>query len=236
MYIPDELLRKYPVTDGDTLTTLRIFAEPQGSRILEVGAHDEPIANLLTEMGYRVTGIDLREYNPTDKAGGIHPPCNYKYVRADFCNLSDERMYEWMGLFDSVVSVSALEHFGFGTYREGPFHPYYDVIAARTIWQMLRDGGTAYIVVPFGGKHIDLPPHWRVYDSFSLKDRIIQDFQVEYGEAFIAAECQIAGEKRNFGDHLTKEEACSYSGHPPHVSVILKLRKVPVHRLSPDGR
>lgn len=224
--------------DADTEALFAVFDEERGSRVLEVGAHDEPVANILTEQGFHVIGVDLREYHAGQDLGRANEsrPCNYEYVRGDFCDLPYPIYSEWLDHFDAIISLSAIEHFGLGTYDEGNPHYYYDVIALRCMWEFLKEGGTAYVSVPFGSNYIEAPPHWRVYDGYSLRRRLVQDFHVEGAWAFVAAECEVAGRKCDWRSLITWEEACGYSGDPPHVSVIMKLKKVAVKRLAPDGR
>lgn len=237
MKVPAEIIAKYPIHDGDTTKFLEMFDEPKGSQVLEVGAHDEAIANMLADAGYRVMGVDLREYNPNDSDNkGPKPKCNYNFYRADFCDLPQMSLEGWLGSWDVLIAISCIEHFGLGTYQEGPPHPYYDVIAMRTAWQLLREGGHCYVTVPYGGEFLQVGTHWRVYDALALTERIIQDFGIVEAEVFVADRCRIDGQERKWGDPITWEEAGRFFGKPPHVSVLLKLKKVPVNRLAPNGR
>lgn len=238
MRVPAEIIAKYPIHDGDTAKFLEMFDETPLSLILEVGAHDEAVANMLADTGlFFVTGVDLREYNPNDSDNkGAKPPCNYKYLRADFCNIHGDWLSPRWGTFDAIIALSCIEHFGLGTYQEGPPHSYYDVIAMRTAWQLLRDGGHCYVTVPYGREFLQVGTHWRVYDCKAVFERIIQDFQFVGVVPFIADKCVIDGQERKWGDPLTWEEANRFSGDPPHVSILLKLKKVPVNRLAPNGR
>lgn len=240
MRIPHTFLTTYKVADMDTAALINVFDEAPNSLILEVGAHDEPVANMLSDLGHRVVGVDLREYNPGEDTGkGLSkdsPACNYRYVRADFCDLPADFVRDYLGRFDSVISLSALEHFGLGTYAEGPRHEFYDVIAMRTAWSLLRDGGSAYVTVPFGRQFFTNASHWRVYDDNAIKTRIVQDFVVE-GEAYLAAtDIDVNGQIKRAGSVVPKSEAMTYVGNPPHLSAVLKLRKRTINRIAPDGR
>lgn len=239
MKIPSEKIASYEITDEDVAVFLRTFDEPVGGKVLEVGSHDEPVANILTDCGYQVIGVDLREYNPNQDlpTKGPGPACNYTYIRHDFCRLPDAFLKEQLGTFDVAISLSALEHFGLGTYNEGGIiQPYYDVVAVQTIWQLLKEGGVFYVTVPFGKQHIDAIPHWRVYCLSSLSARMVQDFKVESLIPFVCGEMELDGKQFKEGNPISWEQACSFSGHPPHVSVLLKLRKAPTQRLAPNGR
>lgn len=235
MRVPAEIIAKYPIHDGDTTKFLQYFDEKEGTRILEVGAHDEAISNMLSDAGWNVRGIDLREYNPNDSDNkGAKPALNYNYLRADFCNTDSHHLSNrW---YDTIIAISCIEHFGLGTYQEGPPAPYYDVIAMRMAWQLLREGGHCYVTVPYGREFLQVGTHWRVYDAVALTERIIQDFVIAAAEVFVADKCVIDGKEKKWGDSITWEEAGRFSGDPPHVSVLLKLKKVPVNRLAPNGR
>jgi hypothetical protein len=123
-----------------------------------------------------------------------------------------------------------------GAYQEGSVQFNYDIIASRQVWQLLKEGGTFYLSVPYGCKHLIVYPHWRIYDSTALKERLIQDFQVDVFTFFLSGNCVINGECRGIGDGVTIEEADGYCGTPPHVTAFLKLRKHTIPRISPNGR
>jgi len=233
MKIPSAMIRWFHDrfrSDVDTSVVLQMFDEPSGSFILEVGAHDEPIANILADCGFSVMGIDIREY---DKS---LPRKNYKFLRHDFCDLPEDVYRELLGKVDCVISISAIEHFGLGTYQEGMCHEYYDVIAMRTVWNLLKENGTCYLTVPYGKSYIENDCHWRVYDFESSQSRLIQDFTIEECIAVVSGPSQLDGKPLKMWDVLTAKEANRYCGNPPHVSMVAKLKKVSKNRLAPDGR
>lgn len=238
MKIPEEILSKYSITDEDTAFFIRAFDEPENLKILEVGAHDEPVANMLTDCGHSVIGVDLREYNPNQdiQESGHKPECNYTYLRHDFCDLPVGFIKQHIGTFDVVISISAIEHFGLGTYGEGNPQYFYDVLAVRQAWQLLKEKGVFYLTVPFGGVHRDNFPHWRIYDQHTALRQLVQDFTVERCDVFIAGPIQLGSRLANVGDPITWSEIASYTGNIPHLSLLLKLRKSPKNRLAPDGR
>jgi len=211
--------------DMDVDVFLDNFDEPINSVVLEVGSHDEPVANILADAGYKVIGVDLRHYDKN------LPNCNYEFIQSDFNSLPNEFIKINLGNIDSIFSLSAIEHFGLGTYLEH-YHAYYDVLATRQMWNLLKVGGTAYITVPFGNKFIEFVPHWRIYDMKSLQERVIQDFQVEEMLFFFSGETDFDGKLATTGQVVTKEEAMQYSGRLPHLTVFLKLRKISISRFS----
>lgn len=224
------LLAEWDSLDADTSMFRKLFCEPVG-KVLEVGAHDEPLANELFELGYDVHGVDLREY---DKK---LPACNYTYTRSDFCNLPAEFIQEHQGTFDCVFSISAIEHFGLGTYSEGKRHAYYDVLAMRQMWHMLREGGVCYVTVPFGVSYVENVPHWRVYDYDSAYARLVQDFSVIFFFPFVSGpRVTCGGMGLAVGQILTPPAVSLLSGELPHVSLIMRLVKESVKRIAPDGR
>lgn len=214
----------------DTNVLLSCFNENH-QRILEIGSHDESPAAAVefARRGCSVTAVDLRE-----------PECPhanklYEFIRGDFCNLPDKWMKENIGTFDAVYSISAIEHFGLNAYLEGPLNLSYDVVAMRLAWMLLREGGTAYISVPYGRMHLTLTPRWRVYNARSLNERIVQDFTVDRHIFFFSVETEFNGRLAKKGEWITPQEAQTYGGEPPHLTVFLKMTKRSKKRLSPDG-
>lgn len=230
--VSEEMRRKHWVgQDADTWAFLDVFDEEAGGKVLEVGAHDEPVAMMLAEMGYDVWGVDLRDHDRPLPASG------YTHVRHDFCDLPVSFLRDHLGSFDVAVSLSAIEHFGLGTYSEGFFHHFYDVIAVHTIWQMLKEGGVCYLTVPFGKAHVDNYPHWRVYDIYSLRDRLVQDFEMEFAVPFVSGDgVTLRGKGVTELTVLFQSDIPHIGGVVPHVSVIVKMRKVSKNRVAPDGR
>jgi len=197
--------------DEDVLWFFNTFTERPPGRVLEVGAHDESIAYVLAELGFDVVGVDLREY---DRFHGLH--ARQRHVVGDFNQMSFKEE------FDVAVSTSAIEHFGLNTYREGIFNDDYDVDAVGNVWTALKPDGLFYVTVPFGSTFHVQKPDWRIYDSVSLRARIIQDFTVEAKDYFASAP---AG-RYQLGDDLTEREAMEYGDlRHPHITVGLKLRK-----------
>lgn len=212
MNFPLSIDPKYDI-DPDNQMVLRHFDEPPGSRVLEIGANDEHLASVLTDHGYHVLGIDLRPHT-------LDPSyINYHRIQADFCFL-----YE-IGILaeqDCIISTSALEHFGLGTYpqdKTGDVN--YDVIAMRCIYTLLKPGGTCYVTVPYGKHFLQHNNDWRVYNAAALQERFIDKFELVRKEFFVSAECSLGTNM----DLLTQEQADEFVGVPPHVTVLAKLRK-----------
>ncbi len=236
MRVPDHFFEKYQINDVDSQLFLSYFDEPEGGRILEVGAHDEPCANVLSEMGFDVTGVDLREYHAAqDIPGAKTVPLNYTYLRGDFCDMPEPWLRDNLGTFDCIFCLSAIEHFGLETYGEGRYAPYYDVVAARLMWQLLKMGGSCYLTIPFLSYPVEVRPHWRAYSLAELAVRLVQDFHVESLATYAADDLAIGEKVFRRSEQVPPEDATKFSGTHCNLTAILKMRKVPVGRIAPDG-
>ncbi len=216
--IPAAVRATYTTHDPEADVFFNTFDEPVGSRVLEVGGHDSPISTMLAESGFSVLSCDLRPYDGPQHSG-------HRSVVCDFGRLPSHFTAAWAGKFDCVVCVSALEHFGLGCYGE-PRQPYLDVIAARRMYDCLRPGGSAYVLVPFGGMYKERPPHWRVYDHDALYERIIQNFKMEGMHAALAQ--HVMDEKGVMvpaGSPLTDVMIQGNIDGFPGIVILLKMRK-----------
>ena len=218
MKIGQEVLATYKTFDPETDAFFDIFDEEKGSKILEVGAQHSPISNMLAKSGFKVVGVDLRDSDQEK-----HP--NYTHVTGDFCKLSNDFYKEHYGTFDAVVAVSSIEHFGLRAYGEQFARDYYDVLAMRYIFDFLKPKGTCYLVVPFGGKHVDVIPHWRVYNWASFNDRLVNDFYLEHFDLVCTEKMHVNGTEVQPGikvDFITAN--LNVLGFP-HISSVSKLIK-----------
>lgn len=231
MLIPESIWRNL-VQDVDTAALFQVFDHPLGAKVLDVGCHDESsaAAKLLAQQGYEVHGVDLRQSEI-----GIE---GIQYLQADICDLPKEYLCQHLGTFDAVTCISALEHFGLGAYGEGAFHEYYDVLASRVVWSLLKEGGTFYLTVPFGRRFLEIIPHWRVYDIPAIMKRLVQDFTIRGRAYFFSSEAPTPDMKRMYqpGEQLAEAEAMLYPGTPPHLTTLFILEKVSHPRLAPEGR
>lgn len=204
---------KYGKADADTELFLFNFDEPKGCSVLEVGANDEYAANILTDNKYDVLGVDILPHK-------LSIPPNYTRTIGDFCRLEFNRQ------FDCIFSLSAVEHFGLTTYGDTENQcSFYDAAAMLKMWTLLKPGGSCYITVPFGCCFIVYGIHWRVYNDEKLFSRITQKFRVEKKCFFTSGDAMIDGENRKAYQPVTEKEANGYIGHPPHVTVLLKMKK-----------
>ena len=220
--IPVEACREHDLSrDADASAFLQLFDEPEGSRILVIGNHDEPTAHVLASQGHKVTGVDLRGWD--DKL----PSCPYEFIDADFCSLAPTLLTKGRQ-FDVAVALSCIEHFGMGTYGDRR-HAYYDVVALRYLWDLLRPDGRVYLSVPVGHSHIDCWPDWRVYSLESLQARLVQTFTVEKLTCFVAGPILVGEDirlvRKDIGDKIALEDVVRYGGVPPHLDCLVVMRK-----------
>lgn len=216
MHVSKEIRSKYQTYDPEFAVLLDHWDEPEGCKVLEVGSHDSPFAEIIAPH-YRVVGVDLRPYD--------HDDSRHTHVVGDFCNLPNDFWREHRGTFDAAVSISAIEHFGLGAYEEGRRPEMQDVVACRYIYDLLKPGGRCYVTIPFGGRFVEIRPHWRVYDWASILDRIIQEFQLlQMSLAFVDA-FEVGGEKYNVGSPVNPFVALLNTVGSPAIAVLLKMQK-----------
>lgn len=210
---------KHGELDCDSLMALSRFNLPVGSTVLEVGANEEPIAHILTSNGHRVTGIDLRPPHNQKL------PVDYLRLEGDFVQIAPALRN---GSFDAVVSTSALEHFGLGTYRkyEKAIDADYDVKAVEFIWKLLKPGGLFFVTVPYGRHFVVNTPHWRVYDRTALQERLVQRFTVLEKVFFKSADAGVPDDGGHPVPLVREEDADQFEPNDhPHLTVFLLLQK-----------
>lgn len=204
---------RYGETDADSEMFLQYLQEPP-CKVLEVGANQEYTANVLTDHGYQVTGVDLLPH--------YEGRVNYARIEGDFVQLADGLPTD----FDVVYSTSAIEHFGLGGYGLNLQDPDYDQKAMAAMHRRLKPGGSCYITVPYGREFLVHGHDWRVYCRKSLEERIVQDFRVVKKLWFKSADALCPTSKIEQTIHYVGEtDADAYSGEPPHVTVFLHLVK-----------
>ncbi|MBI4656796.1 MAG: class I SAM-dependent methyltransferase [Elusimicrobia bacterium] len=131
------------------------------SQILDIGYAESTVSLELASMGYKVTGIDMRDFPMT------HP--NFSSVIGNICQMpfKDES-------FDLIISISTIEHIGISSYGMTAF-PEGDAKAIKEILRCLKPNGLFYLTVPFGGTQTTA---WqRIYNSQSLNS-LLRDFEI----------------------------------------------------------
>jgi hypothetical protein len=190
-------------------------------RILEVGANEEPLANILAIQGYDVVGVDWRPYIP-EKRLFANLPLNFQFIQGDFNAMTFSDQY------DAVFSLSTIEHFGLGPYGD-PKSPDGDIVAMRLIKAALKPSGKAFITIPvgIGGTifHRDGAGRYildeRIYNPLDLFSRIVQDFYVEKMQFFAS---DVVEGRFPRGTEITPDIAFRQADNPD-ASVLLVLRK-----------
>ena len=76
--------------------------------------------------------------------------------------------------FDAIVSVSAIEHIGLGSYNNDPKDPDGDTKTMRLAYKWLKPGGWMYLDVPYRptGPY-SVNSNFRAYDEAAIRSRLI---------------------------------------------------------------
>ena len=220
MKIPKKIIEKYKKEfDPELDLFLENFDEPEGSKILEIGAHDNPVALILAEAGHIVYGVDLREYDQ-----GEHE--NYTHHVMDFTKVPSRFYKEHLGTFDSIISISALEHFGIGTYTDKSYNPYKDVAATMNVYNLLKPSGTFNLTVPFGGNYFEKVPHWKVYNFSELVFRFGINMQLNIFKIKCVEKTNLFGCDFVAGDDVDLLASMFCLNGNPAISTFAKFMKV----------
>jgi hypothetical protein len=207
----DEIEEYYPefklpngIVDADSREFAKVFDAPLGSSVLEVGCSEELIAYSLASIGFNVVGIDLRHGYVKDNL------VNYTFIKGNLLDIGFNIK------FDATILLSTVEHVGLGCYNEAKV-PDGDVLAMNKIYGMLKDGGRAYVTVPYGtpGEWLG----WRVYDNDAIDKRLIGKFNVVDRKIFASADFK----QYKVGDYVDEADVAGNLG--PEVSILLVLEK-----------
>lgn len=131
---------------------------PQGA-VLDIGCVSSRLPIQLASLGYTVHGLDVRPY------GFSHP--NFTFHQTD--------LFSWTPpqLFDTILLVSVIEHFGIGGYGDTKVEEA-DFAALNKITQWLAPGGHLLVSLPYGKAGITTKH--RIYDQARLA-RLFQPFE-----------------------------------------------------------
>ena len=193
-------------SDADVFTFAQEFNESMPSTVLEVGANDEPVSNILALAGYSVIGVDLKPY-----MNRVNLPLNFTFIQANF------NILRFDSPFDTIVALSTIEHVGLGTYSETSYTDG-DILAMENIYKAVRNGGKVYLTVPVGIYRV-VHPHWRVYDKNALKHRIIGRFNILKTRYFTSGKIGTY----NIGEDIPEEVA--FQQTEPNATVFMVLQK-----------
>lgn len=129
--------------------------------ILDVGCRYSLLPIQLATLGHSTYGIDVNDYRRK------HP--KFKFFKADILKSPFK-----INFFDIVISLSTLEHIGFGRYGEDK-NTKGDIETVREINRILKRKGQFVVTLPFG-KEGDTK-WYRVYNKKRIVD-LLKDFQV----------------------------------------------------------
>ena len=142
---PQVVISEQIVENAMVLTHL----PPGARRVLDFGGVESLLPVTLAALGYDVTVWDQRPY------AFAHPAL--RTLRRDLF----EGPPSGLTPFDLVVSVSTVEHLGFGSYGDVAMEDA-DAKGVATLWAMVKPGGRMIVTVPAGRAAIHRG--FRVYD------------------------------------------------------------------------
>lgn len=160
IFLKEEVVRYLTESDERIVETpLIIKSIPlDRKRILDIGCRYSNLSMHLASLGHDVYGIDINNYKRR------HP--NFHFRKADILKSKYPNNF-----FDIVVSLSTIEHIGFGRYGDKKdIHG--DVKAVNEAYRIIKHGGTFLITLPFG-KPIDTE-WYRVYDMKRVRSLLIR--------------------------------------------------------------
>lgn len=137
----------------------KLFPDPRGKSVLEIGHVASHVSLELANMGYAVSAVDLRDYRFQHR--------NLESHVGDFLKLDFKKK------FDAIFSLSTIEHFGFSK-RYGGFddpNNTQDEDAFKKISDLLVPGGHAVITVPYAKAWC--PGIWfKVYTRKTIEEKL----------------------------------------------------------------
>lgn len=123
------------------------WLQPQGA-VLDIGCVSSRLPIQMASLGYTVHGLDVRPY------GFTHP--NFTFHQVDLFRWTPPR------LFDIILLVSTIEHFGIGGYGDAKLNEA-DIEAVKKISEWLAPGGQLLVSLPYG--KAEITAKHRIYDQ-----------------------------------------------------------------------
>jgi SAM-dependent methyltransferase len=145
----NERLAEYPYVFS------QLAKYPKIKSVLDIGSAFSLLPIQLATLGYQVTGLDI-----IDSGDTYHP--HFTQIVSD---LFDNKIPD--NSFDAVVSISTIEHMGFGVFGD-KIIPDADVHAFEIVHRLLKPGGIAVITVPV----VDATSPWHKKTTYFSKERI----------------------------------------------------------------
>ena len=123
-------------------------------RILDFGGYESVLPLQLSALGHRVTVLDQRRY-----------PFSHPNLTVETADLYDPSL-RFDEPFDTVVSISTIEHLGLGGYGDVT-HEQGDTAGVQRLGSFLRSGGRLLASVPAGRPAVQRG--YRVYDESRIR-------------------------------------------------------------------
>ncbi len=142
--------------------------------VLDVGCSTSFFPLVLSGFGYKVTGLDLRDYAILRHLQFD----NFTFTKGDICNAPFPD-----NSFEVVTLISTLEHIGVGGRYGIESCDDADKQGMGEVRRLLKQGGAALITIPAGMSAI-LKPYQRVYDSQRIS-YISEGFDIVAKEYYI---------------------------------------------------
>ncbi len=132
-------------------------------RILDVGGSESTVALSLACLGHEVHVVDPRGYRLK------HPQLREHAVRLEELEADSQ--------FDVVLALSAIEHFGLGSYRQPVEGGRSDRAALAEIHRRLNPAGVMVLTVPCA-RESSADEFQRTYSLSELSDMLVDDWEV----------------------------------------------------------
>ena len=174
-----------------------------GKKILDVGCHGNEIFWQLTDK--ELFGIDILNLSKED--------FRWTFYQQDIRTNSFPNDF-----FDTVISISTIEHIGLGHYKDYKEEDG-DKSAMREIRRIVKSGGQILITVPFGKRFIG--KWYRVYNKEMIKE-LVKDLILEKADYFMRKNEWVWTSETEAENVISDEEK---ETHPVKAIVCLKIRK-----------
>jgi SAM-dependent methyltransferase len=138
---------------------------------VDVGCVNSPISSIMTMLGYRVIGVDMRDDIPYRLDG-------FSMIQGDFNQV--DLPFE---SFDVVVLCSTVEHIGLAGRYDNLHLPDGDLMAMSKVQNILKPTGICILTIPVGLDDVYVPWH-RIYGIKRLP-QLLQGFRVLKSQYFV---------------------------------------------------
>ncbi|MBI5680705.1 MAG: class I SAM-dependent methyltransferase [Methanobacterium sp.] len=118
--------------------------------VLDVGCFASPLTSIISEMNFKVDGIDLNQKLPYKG--------NVNYISGDFIS------FKFPSNYDICVMCSTIEHIGLEGRFNSPNYISGDINAILKTKEILVDEGILILTIPYGKEKLIHPLH-RVYNK-----------------------------------------------------------------------